>query len=166
MTCKKPYSSFTRHLSRSSGLFSTVFKNSIYIVISFRPNFNIEEEKFKLWTNSKEKSEPSCRCFTNFCLEIEASNQHHALNLIVLMNTSHLTFYPQYQLNGEKMILKNMDNKSGAGLSQEDIFQLCSNMLINSSIAIACGPFLDRDIMHSMDICISGIFYVHNFLMY
>ena len=82
------------------------------------------------------------------------------------MNASHLTFYPQYQLNGEKMILKNMDNKSGAGLSQEDIFQLCSNMLINSSIAIACGPFLDRDIMHSMDICISGIFYVHNFLMY
>ena len=82
------------------------------------------------------------------------------------MNASHLTFYPQYQLNGEKMILKNMDNKSGAGLSKEDIFQLCSNMLINSSIAIACGPFLDRDIMHSMDICISGIFYVYNFLMY
>merc|ERR1719433_746265 len=30
-------------------------------------------------------------------------------------------------------------------------------MLINSSIAIACGPFLDRDIMHSMDICISDV---------
>ena len=75
------------------------------------------------------------------------------------MNSSHYTFYPQYQLNGN-MILKNDYIDKFGGLTKEDIFNLCSNVLINSSIAIACGPFLDRDIMHSMDICISGKFLV------
>ena len=64
--------------------------------------------------------------------------------------------------------LKNDDHmdKFGAGFTKEDIFQLCSNVLINSSIAIACGPFLDRDIMHSMDICISGKFFCAYFFLY
>jgi hypothetical protein len=42
-------------------------------------------------------------------------------------------------------------------LSGGVIFDICTEALINSSIAIACGPFFDRDIMHAMDICIQGI---------
>ena len=43
-----------------------------------------------------------------------------------------------------------------SGLSEEEVFQICSDVVVNSSIAKACGRFFDRDIMQAVDICVMG----------
>ena len=41
--------------------------------------------------------------------------------------------------------------------SHGEAFDTCTKVLINSSIALACGPFFDRDIMHAMEICVEDV---------
>ena len=41
--------------------------------------------------------------------------------------------------------------------SHGEAFDTCTKVLINSSIAVACGPFFDRDIMHAMEICVEDV---------
>ena len=38
-----------------------------------------------------------------------------------------------------------------------EAFDICTKVVINSSIAIACGPYFDRDIMHAIDICVDDV---------
>jgi len=41
-------------------------------------------------------------------------------------------------------------------MSEEKVFQICSDMIVNSTIAKACGRLFDRDIMQAVDICVMG----------
>jgi len=43
-----------------------------------------------------------------------------------------------------------------SGMSEEKVFQICSDMIVNSTIAKACGRLFDRDIMQAVDICVMG----------
>ena len=49
--------------------------------------------------------------------------------------------------------LSNEKEDSDQVVSNLDIREFCTNLLINSSIAKTCGPYFDRDIMHAIDIC-------------
>ena len=95
-----------------------------------------------------------CQCFTDSCLDMQANIQHHAL-YATLLNSSHNTIYLTRN-HLENNISSIIPTNSHSSLRKNEIFKFCSNVLINSSIAIACGPYLDRDIMYAMDICISG----------
>ena len=116
-----------------------------------RINLDIEQEKFNIWSNFQDAS-PMCQCFSDSCLEIQANFQKHALNT-QLLNSSHnvvdMEFIEEYNTN-------IFDIEST--LMKAEIFKFCSNILINSSIAMTCGPYLDRDIMFAVDVCISGKF--------
>ena len=126
------------------------FEVLIRNIHSWRPNFNIEEEKFNVWTIiDEDQSNPSCQCFNETCLRPMGKMNHHAL-ILSPWNFYHHTL---------KVPLLNHQVPPKQKLStKDDIFDHCSNVLVNSSIAKACGPFLDRDIMYTVDICVSGTF--------
>ena len=41
-------------------------------------------------------------------------------------------------------------------------FDACTSAIINSSIAVSCGPYFDRDIMHAMDVCVQDVTLLKN----
>ena len=41
---------------------------------------------------------------------------------------------------------------------ESQIYDLCTGVIVNSSIAVSCGPYFDQDIMHAINICYQGIF--------
>jgi hypothetical protein len=43
-----------------------------------------------------------------------------------------------------------------SGLTEEFVFRLCTDVLVNSTVAKKCGRFFDRDIMHAIDMCVVG----------
>ena len=43
-----------------------------------------------------------------------------------------------------------------SGMTEENVFRLCTDVLVNSSVAKKCGRFFDRDIMHAIDMCVVG----------
>ena len=43
-----------------------------------------------------------------------------------------------------------------SGLTEESVFGLCTEVVVNSSVAKKCGRFFDRDIMHAIDMCVLG----------
>ena len=43
-----------------------------------------------------------------------------------------------------------------SGLTEERVFQHCTDVLVNSTLAKKCGRFFDRDIMHAIDMCVVG----------
>ena len=42
------------------------------------------------------------------------------------------------------------------GVSREEAFKQCTRIVINSGVAIECGPHFDSDIMVALNICIQG----------
>jgi hypothetical protein len=42
------------------------------------------------------------------------------------------------------------------GLTEESIFSLCTDVVVNSSVAKKCGRFFDRDIMNAIEMCVLG----------
>lgn len=52
------------------------------------------------------------------------------------------------------------DGDSGAGVSAwsaEQVFFYCSNLLVNSTVAVECGQFLSPSILKAIDVCVSGL---------
>ena len=43
------------------------------------------------------------------------------------------------------------------GLTEDDVFNWCTRILVNSTIAKECGGYFDRDIMLSLDICVLDV---------
>ena len=41
-------------------------------------------------------------------------------------------------------------------MKRDQIYKLCTNTVVNSSIAVSCGPFYDQDIMNAIEICFNG----------
>ena len=58
--------------------------------------------------------------------------------------------------NHKKIVHYNQRNHLDE-FSHGEAFDTCTKVLINSSIAVACGPFFDRDIMHAMEICVEDV---------
>ena len=46
-------------------------------------------------------------------------------------------------------------------MSYEDINKLCTSTIVNSSIAVNCGPYYDQDIMNAIKICYDGKIYLN-----
>ena len=42
--------------------------------------------------------------------------------------------------------------------TEQDVFDACTHTLVNSTLALECGSYYDRDIMLPMDICLLGLF--------
>ena len=51
-------------------------------------------------------------------------------------------------------------NFSSNGMRYDDIYKLCTNTIVNSSIAVNCGPYYDQDIMDAIKICYDGKIYL------
>lgn len=49
-----------------------------------------------------------------------------------------------------------IDYPTLSGLTEESIFELCTDVVVNSSVAKRCGKYFDRDIMHAIDMCVVG----------
>lgn len=58
--------------------------------------------------------------------------------------------------NGQHEMERYLTYPTPSGLSEEEVFQICTDAIVNSSIAKACGRFFDRDIMQAVDICVMG----------
>ena len=41
-------------------------------------------------------------------------------------------------------------------MNRDQIYKLCTNTVVNSSIAVSCGPYYDQDIMNAIEICFNG----------
>ena len=50
---------------------------------------------------------------------------------------------------------RQSDNVS-ENVNHEKIYELCTTSIVNSSVAISCGPYFDQDIMHAIEICYYG----------
>ena len=58
-------------------------------------------------------------------------------------------------VNGPEWERQSNDNQPD-DLSHHQIYDLCTKTIVNSSVAIACGPYFDQDIMHAIEICYQG----------
>ena len=76
-----------------------------------------------------------------------------------MISTSVWEFMPSIEFENVKK-----SNKSSR-YSHGEAFDTCSRALINSSIALACGPYFDRDIMHAMGICTEDVMLTSNKVM-
>ena len=43
-----------------------------------------------------------------------------------------------------------------SGLTKDQAFKLCTDIIINSSVAAECGPYFDSNIMIALNICMQG----------
>ena len=41
-------------------------------------------------------------------------------------------------------------------MNRDQIYKFCTNTVVNSSIAVSCGPYYDQDIMNAIEICFNG----------
>ena len=41
-------------------------------------------------------------------------------------------------------------------MNRDQIYKICTNSVVNSSIAVSCGPYYDQDIMNAIEICFNG----------
>ena len=41
-------------------------------------------------------------------------------------------------------------------MKRDQIYKFCTNTVVNSSIAVSCGPYYDQDIMTAIEICFNG----------
>ena len=41
-------------------------------------------------------------------------------------------------------------------MNRDQIYKFCTNSVVNSSIAVSCGPYFDQDIMNAIEICFNG----------
>ena len=69
--------------------------------------------------------------------------------------------YNENYHNGENNIqakINKFKENDGAWkeMDTDQIYKLCTNTVVNSSIAISCGPYYDQDIMNAIDICFNG----------
>ena len=43
-----------------------------------------------------------------------------------------------------------------SGLTEEEVYTLCTNAILNSTIARVCGPYFEQDITSALDFCVLG----------
>ena len=41
-------------------------------------------------------------------------------------------------------------------MKRDQIYKFCTNTVVNSSIAVSCGPYYDQDIMNAIELCFNG----------
>ena len=51
---------------------------------------------------------------------------------------------------------KPLNNTEDGDMNYSQTYDFCTEKIVNSSIAIACGPYFDQDIMHAIEICYQG----------
>lgn len=44
----------------------------------------------------------------------------------------------------------------GASISRKGAYEFCTDFVVNSSVAVECGKYFDRNIMNAIDICMRG----------
>ena len=55
---------------------------------------------------------------------------------------------PEWNERQNNIVAKNMNHG--------EIYDLCTSSIVNSSIALSCGPYFDQDIMNAIQICYYG----------
>ena len=99
------------------------------------------------------------------------------LNVFHDFASSNYTFQEDYatdqdMLYNENYLKSRMINRSDwykhnndntvEGMDHAQIYELCTGSVVNSSVAISCGPYFDQNIMHAIEICYHGNILIFN----